>query len=481
MIDLCLTLAEGGLDTLQQKVNHYAGRVRYIEVRLDYLEEPGLPELPADGRTDFLATCRPGREGGLYQGEETERLRLLSAAAKSGFSWVDLEHDVEADLELPSSTRVVRSCHCFDDFPEDLDLLLGRLRQAGGDLFKMALTVNRTHELTQLLGWMESLPPSLRYVVLGMGDLGQPARFLGAFLGNSWTYVAAAEERKAAAGQFTVREAEGLYRLTAWKSQPEIYGVIGNPVAHSLSPWIHNRLFQEHGLDRIYLPLPVDDVGAWLAYAGESRLPFRGFSVTIPFKTQVLEFIQRKNSPVDSVNTLLREDSHWGGINTDYPGFLKALESRLSLQGRSALVLGNGGVAHTVVKALQDQGAEVTVVGRDAARLNRFSKLYGCPVALFSDLPIRADMCVNTTPVGQYPHVADSPLDDQQLDFELVYDLIYHPQQTRLLDRARGRGLQTVSGMEMFVEQAALQFEAWTGLSPDRDRMAETIRKALER
>ena len=130
------------------------------------------------------------------------------------------------------------------------------------------------------------------------------------------------------------------------------------------------------------------------------------------------------------------------------------------------------------MKALQDQGAEVTVVGRDRERVSRFANRYGCRSILFSDLPMAANICVNATPVGQFPNIQDSPLQKDQLDFELIYDLVYRPEQTRLLELARRQGLKTISGMEMFVEQAALQFVAWTGLSPQREMLREMIREA---
>ena len=479
MIKLCLSLADSSAAVLEEKIARYAGQVPYIEARLDTLSEPKVPFVPGGLGTDFIATCRPVREGGNYRGEEQVRLDLLQRAAHSGFAWVDLEYDVEEALSLPASTRIVRSHHCFDRFPEDLPALFDRLKKAGGDVIKVALSINETRDLTSLLRWMESLDPTTPFVVLGMEDLGQPSRLLGAFLGNFWTYVAEDENSKVAPGQLTLEEAVQRYQLPRWKNRPAIYGVLGNPVTHSLSPLIHNQLFQYHQLDKIYLPFLLDDAKIWLDYVEQSPLPFSGFSVTLPFKTDVAKFVEHKESPVDSVNTLVKKDSHWKGLNTDYDGFLQALQPRLALKGKTALVLGNGGVAHTVVKALVDQGVEVTVVGRNPDKAAHLARLYGCGNILFSDLPVSAHLCVNTTPVGQYPDIEDSPLKENQMDFEVVYDLVYSPENTRLLELARSQGLEAISGMEMFVEQAALQSEAWTGLSPDRERMKELIRRQL--
>jgi 3-dehydroquinate dehydratase/shikimate dehydrogenase len=478
MINLCLTLAEPSSAVLDQKITQYTGQVPYIEVRLDYLAEPRLPVVQADQGTDFIATCRPEREGGRYRGEEGDRLELLRKAAHAGFSWVDLEHDVRESPHLPSSTRIVRSYHCFDRFPEDLPSRLESMRKTGGDVIKLAASVSKTQQLVTLLEWMESTLEASPCVIFGMGDLGQPSRLLGGFLGNAWTYVAEDESSKVAPGQPTLKRALECYQLPNWTSPPIVYGLLGNPIAHSLSPDIHNRLFQHYQLKKVYLPFLLDDVGGWFDYIGKSRLCFEGFSVTLPFKTDVLKIAQEKTSPVDSLNTLAKRDSQWKGLNTDYPGFLHALKTHGSLKGKTAVVLGNGGVAHTAVKALQDQGAEVTVAGRDPEKVSHFAKGYGCRYTLLSDLPMAADLCVNATPVGQFPNIQDSPLTSDQLDFELVYDLVYRPERTQLLESARRRGLKTISGMEMFVEQAALQFAAWTGISPERQMLREIIRKA---
>ena len=479
-MNLCLTLAERSPTTLVQKIAHYNGKVPLIEVRLDYLAEPLLPALPVEKASQFVATYRPTREGGHYEGPERDRLELLQKACRSGFDWVDLEHDVSDDLDFSTSARIMRSCHCFEQFPAGLPSLFQALRKRGGDVTKLAVSVSETRELVTLLKWMESVPAEVPHVILGMGALGQPSRILGAFLGNRWTYVAEKEEEAVAAGQFTLNQAIELYRLPSWRNTPSFYGVLGNPVGHSLSPTLHNQLFQSYGMGNLYLPLEVDDLHAWFDYISASQLSFHGFSITLPFKTEVVKYLSAIKSPVKAVNTLKMKGSGWEGLNTDYVGFLKPVESRLSLKGKSAVVLGNGGVAHTVVAALQNTGVQVTVVGRNLERVSRFASAYQCRHALFSDLPLRADLCINTTPVGQYPRTEDSPLAEDQLDFDVVYDLVYRPEETRFLQMARRKGLETISGMEMFIEQAALQFVTWTGIDPDRDLIRETIRRASE-
>ncbi|MFQ5741097.1 MAG: type I 3-dehydroquinate dehydratase [Acidobacteriota bacterium] len=477
---LCLTLAEPDLPELERKMAAYAGQVPFIETRLDYLNTLSIPELPAGAGTEFIATCRPERQGGRFSGPEQTRIEVLRSAVDRGFQWVDLELDAQGDEGLAGSSGVVRSCHSFGPLPADLSALLERLRRRGGEVFKLALSVSNTRELVRLLQWMETLAPDPPHVVLAMGALGQPARYLGALLGNSWTYVAEHEKRAAASGQFGLHDARLCFPEKPSQEVPIVYGVIGHPVQHSLSPPLHNGLFRHHRVNGVYFPFALDDLDAWFSYVSKSRLRFNGFSVTLPFKTAVLRFLKRMHSPVQAVNTLTREESGWAGFNTDLEGFLAPLKSRCSLKGKRAVVIGNGGVAHTVVAALRKEGVQLTVVGRDGEKVDRFARLYGCPHALLSDLPIRAHLLVNATPVGQYPNVQRSPLAEGQLDFDLVYDLVYHPQETLLLKMAKRRGAETLSGIEMFAEQAARQFHLWTGIHPSPQLIKKLIGRSLE-
>lgn len=477
MPKLCLALGEESPSRLLEKVHRYAGRVALIECRLDSLSQPQVPPLPTDTGTEFIATCRPPREGGSYTGPEADRLNLLLEAARSGFHWVDVEHDVQELPPFPSTTRLIRSFHSFDTFPGELNGLYSRLDALKGDVVKIAVMISSTRELVTLLSWMESVPQGASYVLLGMGDFGQPSRALGAFLGNAWTFVAEEEGEGTAPGQFSLETAVDLYRLDAWNQAPDLYAVLGNPVAHSRSPWIHNRLFKRHSLDRhLYLPIRLDELEPWFRYLENSRLSFKGFSVTLPFKQDAAGLVSQDDAVAPAINTLVRKNGRWAGLNTDYRGFLQPLLSRTSIRGRNALVLGNGGVAHTVAEALIAQGARVTVAGRSPERVGRFARQYGCPHTLLPDLPRSVFLCVNTTPVGQSPNVDACLLAEPDLRFEWVYDLVYQPEETQLLKLAARQGIGTISGMEMFVEQAALQFSAWTGREPDRNLMLELLR-----
>ncbi len=478
MLNLCLSLVVSSPSVLAEKILYYDGKVPYIEIRLDCLAKPKIPPLPPNRKSQFIATCRPAREGGCYAGSERRRLQLLQEAARCGFSWIDLEKDVGRP-SLPSFVKVIRSYHSIGEFPAALSDLFRELKNQGGDVIKLAVSVSNTVELVCLLRWMETAPRSIPHLIMGMGQYGQPSRFLGGFLGNFWDYVAESEGNIAASGQFTLSQAQQIYRLPYWETIPSLLGVLGNPVIQSLSPVLFNHLFCHYGLNKLYFPFLLDNLGAWFGYLASSQLKFEGFSVILPFKTDAIRFVDTLDSPVEALNTMVKKGSGWEGLCTDYLAFLKPLKSRFSLKGSTAVVLGSGGSAHMVVAALQSEGVRVTVVGKNRDKLAQLAVTYGCGSALFSDLPLSATLCVNTTSVGQYPQLEDSPIREKHLNSEVVYDLVYHPKETLLLRLAGAKGLRTISGMEMFVEQAALQFTAWTTLNPDRGLMKEMIEQEL--
>lgn len=476
MSQLCLILAEDSLEQLGAKIRRYDGACPLIEIRIDHLESPQVPRLPDSKRSRYIATCRPAREGGRYRGAEIDRLDLLRQAARWGFEWIDLEHDVEP-IFFPPGVKVVRSYHDFQGFPSDWPALVRKIDSVPGDVTKIAVTVENTGQLVKVLRQFETTA-SRKRIFIGMNGFGQPSRLLGHFLGNAWTYVTEEAGREIAPGQCGLDAAVGSFRLDFAGSQPIFYGILGNPLVHSMSPPLHNRLFAHYGLDSIYLPFRLSSVEPWFDYLASSPVHFGGFSVTLPFKTDVVRFVEAEAGTDQALNTLVRAGSKWRGVNTDYDGFQKPLKE-IDLQGRRAVVLGAGGVTHTVIRALMARGAGVTIVARDAGKAAALAERYQCRYALFSDLPIRADLCVNCTPVGQYPDTESSPISKDQLAFEIVYDLIYRPARTALIRMAEEKGLKTITGMEMFVEQAALQFHAWTGIEPDRKLVREIVESLL--
>jgi 3-dehydroquinate dehydratase/shikimate dehydrogenase len=295
-----------------------------------------------------------------------------------------------------------------------------------------------------------------------MGQAGVPTRVLAARLGNRWTYAGDA----VAPGQLPAARLLGEFGFRSIKPDATLYGVVGNPIAHSLSPVMHNAGFSALGLNAIYVPLQARDVDDFVTFARETRMA--GASITAPFKVGMLtkvEEIDETAKRVGAINTLVVREGRWFGANTDVDGFLAPLAGRMALKGTRATVLGAGGAARAVAVALDSQGAAVTICARQASAAREVAALTGGVAGAWPPRPGSWDVLVNATSSGGGGPI-DDPMDGVPLDGEIVFDLVYAPARTPLLERARKEGCLTIGGIEMLVAQAERQFELWTGYRP---------------
>ncbi len=283
----------------------------------------------------------------------------------------------------------------------------------------------------------------------------------------------------------------------------QLLGVIGDPIAHSLSPIMHNAAIAHLGLDYVYLPFKVQGANLAAAIAGFSAIGLRGFNITIPHKQAIMPLLT-EISPlaiaVGAVNTVWRTEQGWSGTNTDVAGFLAPLEALQpsGWQERTVVVLGYGGAARAVVAGCSQLGCRaIHVIGRDADKLQAFqASWYDSPLASalagvlsvhawekLPDLLPTADLLVNTTPVGMHPHEQDSPLSDREATLlsanAIAYDLIYVPNPTRFLQQARDRGAIAIDGLEMLVQQGAAALEIWTQQPPPVEIMRQALQQKL--
>jgi shikimate dehydrogenase len=258
----------------------------------------------------------------------------------------------------------------------------------------------------------------------------------------------------------------------------EIYGIIGNPVGHSLSPLMHNAAFAALGLDKVYVAFPVTDVAA--ALTGIKALGIRGASVTIPHKQAViphLDSIDPVAKKIGAVNTLVVRDNALHGCNTDWLGANRALGEVMELAGRQVLLLGAGGSARAIGFGLLEAGAQVTVANRTADKATALAAALGCPwLPLEAAATFKADALVNATSVGMAPQVDQLPLPATAMaNFPVVMDIVYAPLDTKLLTTARAAGCTVVDGLAMLLHQGAAQFEAWTGMTAPLAIMRQTL------
>jgi len=439
--NLCVSLTG---ETLQDVFASDISGVDCVEVRLDYLKNP-LDSLNA--RWDrfpvpVIATCRGKERGGLFDGSLEEEIRILEVAARNGARWVDIDYRYARPVP---PAEVIASYHNFDETPADLTSIAGQAFAAGGKIAKIATQVNRWDDNRRLLSLLAATNPK-PLIVAGMGDIGQITRIVGLSRGSFLSY--AASNRQAAPGQLTVKEMLDTYKFRRIQRSTKLLGILGMPVGHSLSPVLHNRAFAAANLDFAYVKLPAPDIKDFAENARTVGLA--GFSVTIPHKVAIMPYLSRVTpaaSAVGAVNTVSEEGGEWVGDNTDVHGVEAALKSvGFDPRGKKVVVMGRGGGAKAAIAAVQG-AREVRVLSRaEIAEAGR----------------IACDLLINATPVGMYPNVDTSPVDGQ-IQADVVFDMVYNPATTALLQQAAAQNKKTVSGTAMFLAQAARQFEIWTG------------------
>jgi 3-dehydroquinate dehydratase/shikimate dehydrogenase len=313
-----------------------------------------------------------------------------------------------------------------------------------------------------------------------MGEAGLPARILALKYGSTLEYAPIGAAT--APGQVSLHDLRHLYRADKLNRSTRVFGVIGNPIAHSLSPLLHNSAFAAKNVNAVYLPFLVEKLPDFLKAIPEFEI--RGFSVTIPHKQTILKHLKHCDdlaADIGAVNTVVvRADGSLFGSNTDYVGVLRSLEKKLRLAKSRVLIFGAGGAARAAAFALARAGASVAVCAR---RENAARELAGAIGG--ESLPRRAlrsesfDAILNTTPVGMHPRTKISPLTAEELNCRTVMDLIYRPEQTQLLQLAARQGIATVSGVEMFLAQGIAQWELWTKQRAPEAVMRRAILKAL--
>lgn len=272
----------------------------------------------------------------------------------------------------------------------------------------------------------------------------------------------------------------------------KLFGVIGNPIGHSISPQMHNDLFAYYGIDAHYHPFLVEKGRLSEAIKGLKSLGAAGFNVTVPFKTEIiplLDWVDPLAQEIGAVNTVLIKEGNLLGYNTDGPGFLKSLEEELPLPERpSILIIGAGGAARAIFFTLEKtRPAAIDICNRSVEKAKSLSgeaktgvPSRGLTLAEAEDRINEYDLIVQTTTVGMYPNIGKIPLDPGGINTPFsAADIIYNPSETEFLKQCKLRGGSTVNGIGMFVYQGALAFELWTGIKPDSGRMRSTVLNQL--
>lgn len=458
-----------------------------VEWRVDYLQRHTdvLKLLPARP-TPVIFTVRRPKDGGRWSGTEEERQVLLRSAIVAGVDYVDLEDDIARKIPRYGKTQRIISHHNFQETPDNLEEIYAGMTELQPDIIKLVTMANSPLDGVRLLNLVKSAKvPTIGFC---MGEFGMFSRVLCCKFGAKFTYAAVSREREVAPGQLTFDELAKLYRFNDIGADTPVYAVLGDPISHSLSPLLHNRELAARKLSGTYVPIRVPADRFEECVKGLQSVGIRGFSVTIPHKEAAAKMYPATDPLVDRVqasNTLYRDGSTWKAANTDYQAAMESLQAVLapgeSLSGKRCIILGAGGVARAIAYGLIDAGAAVVIAGRTSSRAKKLAEELGCRHCGWENRGAEyADVVVNCTPIGMTPKFDESPYEAHWFrDETIVFDTIYTPEQTLFIKEARERGCRNVTGVEMFVRQAAAQFRLFTGQPASLDSMRETLRRAI--
>jgi 3-dehydroquinate dehydratase / shikimate dehydrogenase len=460
----------------------------FLEFRLDYLRDPfaGINVIRCFHKQypeiHVLATCRLKQNNGRFSGTVDQQIAILQDATKVGAAAVDLEIESAerakaGAFSLQDSAPLIVSYHNFQN-TSALDPVLRRLQRVPAAAYKIATTACKPSDNLRLLRFARE-HRDLPLIVFAMSEMGTPSRVLAPSLGSAFTYAVPLECQATAPGQLSAKLMHTLFRCEKLTKRTQVYGVIADPVAHSKSPQIHNRAFQARRLDAVYIPFLVapSHLSDWMALA--TNLPVAGFSVTLPHKQRILRYLDVVDpiaKRIGAVNTVWRKAGKWRGTNTDTDGIIKPLARHLRLAHASTLIAGYGGAARAAALALADSGAKITITGRNIKSARSLAQAVRAEAVTLKEAQTqRYDALLHATPVGMSPYPNQSLFNDR-IPAGIVFDMVYNPHETLLLKRAKEQGCTIIHGSDMLLEQAACQFEIWTGESAPRAAM----RAALE-
>jgi len=514
MTYLTVPIAAPNLERAKQQIKAaLAAGAEMLELRTDYLENLNVDLVKnlvaavksADGgRLPVIVTCRDKQQGGAIGYRQQLRVAVLTGALEAGGEFIDFEYDnflptenqekIRVALSRSSKGRLILSGHNFKTKFADIGKLYRNiLAVCSVAIPKLVYTANHINDCFEAFDLLHRT--SGERIVFCMGAAGLVSRIVAKKLGCFVTFASVDEKSTTAPGQLTVEQFKNLYRYDDIKGDTELFGVIADPVGHSLSPAIHNACFAEKRMNKLYLPLLVEggqrEFELFLRNALLRKwLNFRGFSVTIPHKQNALsfaranqDFVEPLAEKIGAVNTLVvGPDGKVKAYNTDYSAALDAIASTLRISGDDlkelpVAVVGAGGVARAIVGGLSAAGAKIKIYNRTVQRAERLAAEFGCDFAPLGDLPnVEAKLLINCTSIGMYPNVGQTPVPRECLKKSMVvFDTVYNPAHTLLLREAKRKRAKTIDGLSMFVNQAAEQFKLFTGQNANAALMQKVV------
>ncbi len=492
---ICVSIGRGRHKQLLAEHAHLVEQgAELVELRLDYINgEVNLKRLLGERPGPVIITCRREPDGGRWRGSEDDRRMLLRSAIAEGCEYVDLEEDVAAAIPRFGKTKRIISHHDFHKTPEDLLAIHQRLARHDADIVKLATMANQPHDNVRMLQLIKQTSQlnGPRTVGLCMGEIGTPSRILGGKFGSPFTFATFHHERALAPGQLSYQAMNEVFHYGRIKETTRVYGVIADPVGHSLSPVIHNSAFVHDGLDCVYVPFRVPSEYLPQFLQDCPTLDVHGLSVTIPHKETILRHCTKVDGAtkgIGAANTVILEEGQLVAFNTDYRAAMSSLDKAMakptggdSWAGKTALILGAGGAARAVAYGIKRRGAQLVIAARTLNAATVLAQHVGGRATEWANRhATKYDVLVNATPVGMHPNVDETPFDMHYLrPVTVVFDMVYNPEQTLLIKEARSRNCKVITGVEMFIGQAALQYQYFTGREAPTDVMRNVMKRTI--
>ncbi len=490
---VCLALSSDTVETMLDTAESMARDNPFIEFRLDYLKQP-LAALPKIHRflethqyVTAIGTCRRADNGGKFKGSLASELDVLTKARAAGCHIVDLElqsalkSKPEAIARLRGRAGLIVSFHDFRA-TRNLDETLEKMLKVPADFYKVVTTATTLSDNVAMMKFLQTQSDKHALVGLCMGEQGIISRVLSVRAGSVFTFGAVSADLKTAPGQVSAGDLHSIYRIEQVDAATRVYGVAGDPIEHSLSPVIMNTALRRENVNGVYLPLHAKTLKDLIRCVRE--IPLHGLSITMPYKQAILPYLDNTDAhttKIGACNTVVRgQDGKLYGFNTDAAGVVRPLEQRLSIESAKVLVLGAGGAARAAVFGLKERGAEIWILNRTSLKAQKLARQAKARTIKRADLrKIAFDVIINATPLGM-GNTRDCPLKDEEIQARVVFDMVYDPVETHLLQVARARGIAVIPGVEMFVQQAARQFEIWTGKPAPAGDMLRAVTIALQ-
>lgn len=463
-----------------------------IEVRLDCLSNLTksnsskiIKEIISKKPSPIIMTCRKHAEGGKFQGTEEERIKILKDCINLNADYIDVELSSGKDvidnlIQKKGKTKIIVSYHNFKLVPENLNQIYDDIKSTNYDIIKIACMANSLKDNLIILDLIKKAKEEeIDIIAICMGEKGEISRILNLAYGSFLTFGFLDKSKESAPGQVSCEHLRYVYRADKLDANTRIYGLIGNPVSKSKGFIVHNLSFKEQDINSVYINFLVDNLTKFI----DSFKPLlSGMSITMPFKQEIIKYLDRIDpiaKKIGAVNTIVINDGKLTGYNTDVFGAICAIREKIEICGKNTVLLGAGGAAKAIGYGIIEKKGNLIISNRTTEKGKKLANELNAKFKSINEIEWNnIDILINATSVGMVPNTNESPLDYKYLKYlknKVVFDSVYNPIITKLLNIAEKNKCKTISGIKMFVNQAAKQFELWTEKQPDKKFMEQNI------